>query len=572
VSDGSRRPPSTVDGRRASETSNGGFRRRGPFDPRVWRVATVELRRSRRRLADDVAALAALALLALGAAGTAAGLTALTLLPETVFERALLAVDASSGVRGVTADGTTLARAAAAAVWVGLTGAVVSRTASVTARPDGSDGLLLAVSPGRAVVGVIGAEWLRAAGVLGPAVVLSTLTAGRLAGTATAATVGLAGALLLTSTVAAGYPLGLGLKATVEAARRRGVGWTRLLLTAMLVVVAGVSTLALVDAPPLAPLATAADLPPGGLADLALSPVGDRVGVGAVGRRAAAGVGWAVLSLVAGLAASSRLATWLWLVEPPRSAALEHPSGLDRVPAPPESRAVRSVVQVVWLRTARAPVKLVYTLYPIGGVIALWVDPSARARIVASLYVYLPLYAAWASGAGMGLNPLGDEGASLPVVLCAVRGRAFVRGHLLATAIPGAALGSVAALVAPLVGALPALAAPVGVVAATAFAALSAAVAVAVGSAFPGFDEIRVAASTRIVVPSFAASIVYFVTLALLSAPGTLALLAVADLPTPLPESGLVVAGALAAQVAVATGAVWVGGRSAAARFDRFRV
>jgi hypothetical protein len=216
-------------------------------------------------------------------------------------------------------------------------------------------------------------------------------------------------------------------------------------------------------------------------------------------------------------------------------------------------------------------VKLVYTLYPVGGVVALLVDPAARANLVASLFVYVPLYAAWAGGAGLGLNPLGDEGAGLPTALTAVDGRSFVRGHVLAAALPAAAVGTAAVVAGVALGGVPAVAAAVGAVVAVALSGQAAAVAVAVGSVLPGFDSVRVAASTRIVVPSFGASVVYFLALAVLSTPGTLALLAVAGLPTLLPGTTAAVAG-VAVQTGLALLAVVVGGRFAAARFDRYRI
>lgn len=537
-------------------------------DGRVRRIAVTEVRRSLRRLLADPAALAALGLLAVGTAGTTAGLTAVAVLPERLLAGAFTAAGVEPTGRLV------LARATLAAVWVGLTGAMVSRTASVTGRLDTPEAVLLALSPRRAVLGVVGAEWLRAAGVLGPAVALSAVVAGRLAGGVAALTVATTGTLLVASAVAAGYPLGLALKATVEAARRRGIGWARLALSVGLfagTVAAGAAVT--VGLPTVRPLGLGAALPPGGLADLALAPALE----GASGpvpdpARALAGVAWATGALLAGPLAAGVLAERLWLVDPPRSATAEYPGGLARVPAPPGSLAVRAVVRTVWLRAARAPVKLVYTLYPIGGVIALWVDPAARESIVASLYVYVPLYAAWASGAGLALNPLGDEGAGLPTALLAVRGRAFVRGHLLAAALPGAVVGGLVAVVGTALGGLSPVAAPVGVVVAGALAGLAGAVAVAVGVALPGFDSVRVSSSRRIVVPSFAASVAYFLALAALSTPGTLALLAVADLPTLLPDAPAAVAGAVAVQVGIALLAGLFGARSAARRFDRFTV
>ncbi len=573
MSDRHERERGPVEAERESEWAREtgyGRRRGGVLDRRVARVAATEVRRSVRRLLDDPAALVAMTVLAVGTATITAGSVAVGLFPARIVPG--WAVDrllVRAGFGGANVTRLVLARAAVAGVWVSLTVAMVSRVASVTGRLDAPAAVLLALSPRRAVLGVVGAEWLRAAGVLGPAVALSALVAGELAGRPTAATVGVAGTLVVGSAVGAGYPLGVGLKAVVEAARRRGVGWIRLVVAVgTAAVVGGAAVAATVGLPAVRPLALVAGLPPGGLADLALGPSADV----ADGGWALAGVGWALAGVVGGPLVASVAVERLWLTEPPRSAATEYPGGLGRVPAPPASLAVRAVVRAVWLRTLRAPVKLVYTLYPVGGIVALWLDPSARAQILGSLYVYVPLYAAWASGAGLGLNPLGDEGRCLPTVLTAVRGRSFVRGRLLAAALPGAALGGGVALVTAIGGGLPAVALPVGVVVAAALAGLAAAVAVAVGTVLPGFDSVRVSGSTTVVVPSFAASIAYFVALALLSTPGTLALLSVADLPTLLPDSSVAVAGAVGVQVGVTTLAVLLAGRSAAGRFDRYTV
>jgi hypothetical protein len=425
---------------------------------------------------------------------------------------------------------------------------------------------LLATDAGAVVRGVVLAEYARLLALFGPAAFASGVALGRLVGPAAMVTAWTAGALALATVVAVGYPLGLAAKLLIRAGRRRGIGWPTMAVAAgvpLLLAATRVGGLG-----PGALLDLAGWLPPGWYADLALSATGGGDRFRAVGVVVLSGA-----AVVGGAAAADRLAASLWYGDEVRTATVEHPGGLGRIPLPGVvGRPAAAVARVSWVRIARAPVKLVYTLYPLGGVIAVVVDRGVGPALWPPLFVYLPLYGAWAAGAGLALNPLGDEGAALPTtVTSTVTGPAFLSGHALAAALPGAAVGGAGAVAAAALGGLGPAVAVVGVALAAAFSATAAGVAATVGAAFPGFESVRIGADRRIVTPSFAASTSYFAVLGVASLPGLAAALSVSGVGTPLAAGGPATVGAaLGVQALVAAGAVVAARRVGGRRFDRF--
>ncbi|WP_227352880.1 hypothetical protein [Haladaptatus salinisoli] len=177
------------------------------------------------------------------------------------------------------------------------------------------------------------------------------------------------------------------------------------------------------------------------------------------------------------------------------------------------SRPTRSVTANVWRRTKRAPIRLIYAVYPVFFFTGFLQEVVSSGEIPSGFPVIVALYGAWVVGA-TALNPLGDEGAMLPVTLTStLRGEQFVRGHVLAATLVTLPLVVVATAVS---GALSPLEPDVWLALTAASALLGVAgavVAVGVGTVFPRFGEVRVTRSRRVVVPSKTAFVVYTVAL-----------------------------------------------------------
>ncbi|WP_227375231.1 hypothetical protein [Haladaptatus halobius] len=177
------------------------------------------------------------------------------------------------------------------------------------------------------------------------------------------------------------------------------------------------------------------------------------------------------------------------------------------------SRPTRAVTANVWRRTKRAPIRLIYAVYPVFFFTGFLQQVVSSGEIPSEFPVIVALYGAWVVGATV-LNPLGDEGSMLPVTLTStLRGEQFVRGHVLAATL--VTLPVVVGATA-LTGALSPLAPDVWLSLTAASALLGVAgavVAVGVGTVFPRFGEVRVTRSRHVVVPSKTAFAVYSVAL-----------------------------------------------------------
>jgi ABC-2 type transport system permease protein len=187
-----------------------------------------------------------------------------------------------------------------------------------------------------------------------------------------------------------------------------------------------------------------------------------------------------------------------------------------RVPRP-----TLRVAQKSWRRAYRAPMKLQYAVIPV----FFLVTPIRRSIESGTVAPVLPaavaIYGAWATGASFTLNPLGDEGAVLPVTLTTpVSGEQVLSGLMLAGLTAGA---PVTALVATGLGIL----SPLGVVSSVAVGLLgvvlcvgACAVGAGVGAAYPKFERTRISRSRKAVVPSLSAFLVYSLSLLAVSLPG----------------------------------------------------
>jgi ABC-2 type transport system permease protein len=155
-------------------------------------------------------------------------------------------------------------------------------------------------------------------------------------------------------------------------------------------------------------------------------------------------------------------------------------------------------------------VKLLYVSYPAFILFTPIQNSIDAGHVTAGLATTTALYSAWATGALFTLNPLGDEGAVLPVtVTSGVTGRQFVGGLVAASALIGTpvtvALAVVLAALSP-IGVLPTICT---VVAALVLPTLAASVAAGVGTAFPKYEATSITRSREAVVPSMWAFGVY---------------------------------------------------------------
>jgi ABC-2 type transport system permease protein len=168
--------------------------------------------------------------------------------------------------------------------------------------------------------------------------------------------------------------------------------------------------------------------------------------------------------------------------------------------------ATLAITSTTLLRAYRAPLQLVFVAFPLLAVIPL----ADQLLATGALPWYAPWFAiwygAWAAGAAIPLNPLGNQGATLPALLTApADGRHVVHGHVIAAVLPVAPLTTGLAVgIGYLAGR------PEPELAVLAFVSVAAVVAAAVlatgiGSIFPRFEAVDFAGSRQAVPPSKAA-------------------------------------------------------------------
>jgi hypothetical protein len=457
-----------------------------------------------------------------------------------------------------------------AAVFLGL------RVLTDSSDPDNLDGYLTTVPARELFAGVATVEALGTLLYLGlPTLLAATgfaVGSGSLLALATVTVTGLAATGL---GLATGLAVGFGVKNVAVrsrlVARLRVPTWTAVFLAYVWTFLSGEAE-SVFD--PL--LRTVARPPLTWLGELALAPV--------VGPRVPTR-GLIALALTVGttgvlLAVAAALARLLWYadgVETDNGAVGDRqtqvtPGALGRV----VGRQTAWVARVSTTRARRAPLKLLFVAYPVFLLAPSVTEAVETGTIPASLPAVSALYAAWAGGAGFALNPLGDQGATLPVaVTTGVSGTAFVRGVVL----PGVALGGgtatlLAGGLAAAGGAAPARAVLLGLAGAT-LGGGAPALAAGFGVLFPKYETSQVTRSREAVVPSLFAFAGYSLVLVVLAGPG-LALAVppltgvVGDL---LGVAPLVVsaAGVTVSLFLVAVGG-WLSFRYAARSFERFTV
>jgi hypothetical protein len=478
-----------------------------PNPRHAWRIAVVEVRRGYRKVrGGNAIQLAALGVAVLFGLAVTAG-----------------AVVGAYVVGGLLAGGeiddpVPAATIAAAGVWVMTLLLTAYITAIQTGDIDNRDGMLTTVPHRDVVGGLLLVGFLRTVGIFVVPMLLASVAFAVGAGSV-AALVFLLLALLsvLLSAFAVGFATGLAVKYVLgrseTVARNKAalgvlafVTYMALLLTNSL----GKALVPVLDALSVSPVAWYADLALLGV--VGTSPL--RAGAALVG----SGAGVAV-----GVVASVRVAERLWYADPVVTDERRTESAVaDGRLEGYVGRPTAWVARKSWLRARRAPIKLVYVAYPLFLLFQPLQASVEAGQVVATLPATLALYGAWATGAAFTLNPLGDEGAVLPVTLTTpVGGRQFVSGLILAGVAVGLP-GTVAVTVAA--GALSTLSLPA--VVATAAAALvlpvgAAALAAGVGTAFPKFDASQITRSREVVVPSIWGFAVYSLALLLLGSPAT---------------------------------------------------
>ncbi len=400
------------------------------------------------------------------------------------------------------------ARGGLAVAWLMLAAIVTTRAVGKTGRIDHEAGMLTTVPARDVVGGLVLAEFARI-GSVAALPVLSISAAWSLAlGTPTAfVTIILALLGVFTTAILTGHIVGLLLKLAFARSELLAKYKSVLAVAGFAVYMAAVMSNALGRV--MGSLGTVLqDAPTGWLGDVFMLGI---PGVSASLVRVAGAVTFVGITVPLLVSLDVRTATRLWYgdqvqVENKRYEASESSAEfLARF----VSRPTRTVTANVWRRTKRAPLRLLYVVYPLFFVTAPLQEAVQTGVVSKYLSVSIALYGAWAIGASA-LNPLGDEGAMLPVtVTSTIRGKQFVRGHVLAVSLVGLPLMIVGTGVAGVLSPLP----PerwVGLTLASALLGIAGTVvALAIGTVFPRFSSVRVTRSRRVVVPSKSAFALY---------------------------------------------------------------
>lgn len=445
--------------------------------------------------------------------GNDAQLVALALAALFCLPMALVAIGGAFVAGRMVARGEvdaplSLARTGFVYVWIGVVAFGGYRAYSVSLDPDNADGLLTTVSHRDLLGGIVLAElglWtVFGFSIAGAAAVTFGVGAGSIL---TVASVLLALALTLVTGLVGGFTLALGVRNTGV----RSVLFTR--IRSLFGIVLGIAyvwailTNSLVSVfDPLYHVLAAT--PVAWLGDLAVVPLG----VDASPLRAAGAVAAAAAFLAVSVPTMNRLAEWLWYADGVSvSHEAERESGSSRLagvlPAP-----VLGVVHSDWARARRSPLSLSFSLYPLFLLLDPVLTTIQSGSVGRGLPVVILFCGTWITGSLFALNVLGHEGAALPVTLLAPRSaRSLVAGHILAGVIPITTLTVLATALTGLLSPHPLPIVATLVASALILTVGTGAVAAGVGAMLPRFDAVRVARSTKAVVPSTLAVVLYSV-------------------------------------------------------------
>jgi len=273
-----------------------------------------------------------------------------------------------------------------------------------------------------------------------------------------------------------------------------------------------------------------------GQESLAVLPVGWFIDLAVIGTpvqgsmvRAAAVVGGSLLVVVGGTALIEYEATRFWFTDPVSGdegdetesgriasepggtrAALADAIAPAGIPAG-ISQPTRRVAQWSLLRTRRDPRRLNFLLLPVvmvgSGLISSGMQATSPWTVFAPASAVL---LAWMAGATFAINPLGEEGAVLPVTLISISGSDYVRGLMLPGLLYGLPLVALVTGGAAIVGAfeLPVALGLVGVGFLATMVAIT--TAPAVGIWFPRFSAISIGQSREVIPPRLVTTALHF--------------------------------------------------------------
>ncbi|OLZ40858.1 hypothetical protein A6E15_07575 [Natrinema saccharevitans] len=173
------------------------------------------------------------------------------------------------------------------------------------------------------------------------------------------------------------------------------------------------------------------------------------------------------------------------------------------------SQGTFAIASTTLIRLVRSPKQIVFVALPLLGVI-----PAAEQFLTTgSLPWYAPWavvwYGAWTAGTAISLNPLGNQGATLPAVLSSpISGRQIVHGYIVAV-LTAAPITVLFAIGTGIVADRPQSELAVLAVASVVAIAIGAVVSIGIGTLFPRFQESEIGQSTVAVPPSKTAYLFY---------------------------------------------------------------
>ncbi|MGB9985864.1 hypothetical protein [Salarchaeum japonicum] len=408
---------------------------------------------------------------------------------------------------------------AASALFLGATGLTAIRIVGEQGELDHEAGMLTTIPYRDGVLGLLLAELVGVAAYAAvPVVCISVGIAVGSGSVVLGASVLVAAGTLAAVGTLAGHALGYALRYGFTANSRLAKYKTPLGVAIFLVYlyVVGVSQ----DASFFMPLLDAVGATPiGWIGLLPFAVVGD-----AAVTEAVAGLVVAVVALPVLLAAAIRGAGAAWYADEAHTEARVEREETS-VSAGPLERVVGRpsawVARTAWTRARRAPIKLVFVIYPAFVLLTPVTQAVQTGEVPATLPAIFAVYGAWAAGAGFALNPLGDEGAMLPVTLTSgVPGRSLARGLVSAGAVAGASVVLPLTLVSAVL--VPFDAVQLGLLTVSTVALLVGAcmLATGIGTLFPRFEGVRISRSRRVVAPSLVAFGIYSLVLLVVAAPG----------------------------------------------------
>ncbi len=406
------------------------------------------------------------------------------------------------------------ARGALALVWLFVVGIVAQRAVGKTGRIEHETGMLTTVPAPDVLGGLVLAEGARLLSVIAlPILAIAAALAVGIGAPAAFVSITLTLLAVFTTALLAGHIVGMLIKIIFGQSELLTRYKSVLAVVAFLLYFVAVSSevfgqfmarlFVLIQS---APMAWFGDLLVLGIPGVSPSPV-----------RMAGAVALFAIGIPLLVALDVRAATRLWYADRAQPGAKTYSSSESNAEflAQIASRPTRTVVTKIWRRTKRAPLRLIYVVYPLFLLFAPLRQAVTSGEVPESLPVLLALYGTWAIGAAA-LNPLGDEGAMLPVTLTSeIRGAEFVRGHVLAVATVGLPLVVAATAITGILSPLnPSVWIPLTAASAV-LCVVGPVVALAIGTVFPRFGTVRITRSRNVVVPSKTAFVCYTLVLAL---------------------------------------------------------